>query len=1691
MSKNIKTRIQHKHDLEANWLRAPGFVPLKGELIIYDAETQDTFNTAYDVLSAELKDELGRTTPITHVRVKVGDGDRTVKELEFVDAHIIETISNIENSYATKDELLSNIDSLRTGGVYTATPETLEDVISSAHAGSTIQLTEGQYGLLKFVGKNSYPENLTIVGCDVATVAGVSITSGIISDTIASNCDISEAILAQGLTFKNIIFTGNFSQKNSRVDNLTIDSCIFTNGSNISILPESFVDTYSDERYSPAPDRGIGTIYRYPYMHVNQKNTTIKNCKIENSTATAWGGGATSAINVIGVEDITIYNNEVGGSLYNGISVGGQETADGHAIVSTGRISITRNKLSNSTSRAMNIFSIHNGEVIVAENTMDNANLNGKYSEAISVQNCKETTFTWSINGVYHQHNTYNGSAIFVNNGIEIYNTTEITNIFSNQPKTYIVSSPSKLVSVIAAAEAGATVRLTDGDYGLLELKGNESYPEDLTISGEEGVNIAGITITSGIRPEDGIQLDSVVMPKGLTLKNLTFTDNFTVLNSEISDLSIIDCRFNEDAAFICRASAFDAGGTRKGAKETMAHNVLVKNCVFDSSNTRQYGVWLQSVDGATFENNTIDGATANGILIASIYDNDKYSCGMFVARKNTISNTTSEGIKFWFLRNASVYVQDNILSSTSDTQGILANNCASTTITQAANTLNGEELTVIEQSVGSPADYIKRQIGLTAALNEKADKADLDSKMDESVLIYSGTNDADETDLNNWLENIVMPTMTDNTIRNISIRCGQIIPWPALGTIHKHANAYATIDVTTQVHGKHYTKVKNSTWLATTCETDKLNAKADKAAVDAALADKADKSDIENLGSDEMLKYEGYLDDNDPSTFNPLESGAYNWLDVKVLPTMEPGSSKKVSITIPTYVVPGFGDPVNEMVGVVYKGMPDYNGYYNVYLDLTSKERYKITAYKEGNKWSSLDFHTSEPLVYSITSESEEFLNGWLSNLIWNTPTNSLSHVSINCPEIVDDILIGSFYNIDKDNATVDLITQSTGEHYSKICLNGTWKKATKIESGSSSNAEIITNDPRSMTEKEVETWLEQDILPNMEDGSTRNILIRSSNLFDNYFGTKNDAIGVGTIYKRDSDYVVLDLVSIFSGRHITKVKSPDYPSYTDSDSGQGVWKNHMSITPYEYANAELECYTDEWDESKINNWLEGIGYDMTSNITSPSMMGYPTYIRNIEILHGPDDNRLIGVLYSHSLLDSDKTIHLTDYNTGKQYVKRRYMGVWEAMEEFGATEEENNYVTETQLQTALEGVPSYNYVMNYAVSQDQYNVEHDQKMDKTSKIFYQKSATDETELNAWLEQTIEDMWYHVDSVWIAGHIVISTPAVANGTFLMGTIYSSDPIYSSDNGYSIVIDLFARETGERYLKIKANDVWQNTVKIEAGSSGGITEEYLNEYLDEYNSSVLMRTYLNNDAFSHAHSDKLDCFPQIFTEKTSADETKLNTWLSNLADTLNSWSGGNTGTQNVYISTPSVASGQTLMGLMFLDGNNNATVNLTAVGTDERYIKVRQNGVWQNTTKIEAGSSDSVTETQLEEALNTKADAEALDAKVDKSLASYYSNNDTDETNFNAWLDARLSEMASGSVLGVKVNCYPAINGVTLFGMLYKHDTTNLYATLTLSTYAAGTFKKIKTNGTWLDTAALSDVAFTFTNGTLEIKTTF
>ena len=78
--KMFNTRIIHKHDSEANWNKAVNFIPIQGEIIVYDID--ENYN---------------------YERVKIGDGIRKVNDLPFVDVQ-----SDWNQSDSTQIDFIKN-----------------------------------------------------------------------------------------------------------------------------------------------------------------------------------------------------------------------------------------------------------------------------------------------------------------------------------------------------------------------------------------------------------------------------------------------------------------------------------------------------------------------------------------------------------------------------------------------------------------------------------------------------------------------------------------------------------------------------------------------------------------------------------------------------------------------------------------------------------------------------------------------------------------------------------------------------------------------------------------------------------------------------------------------------------------------------------------------------------------------------------------------------------------------------------------------------------------------------------------------------------------------------------------------------------------------------------------------------------------------------------------------------------------------------------------------------------------------------------------------------------------------------------------------------------------------------------------------------------------------------------------------
>ena len=127
-SKTLKTRIINKHDTEAHWNLATGFIPKEGEIIIYDPDT------TYD-----------------YSRVKVGDGETVVTALPFVD----DTVKEQLNQYISQ---IHSVNLTMQGGTV------IGSVLSSSDTAITIPTISGPTGPTGPTGPQGNPGGTGPVG---------------------------------------------------------------------------------------------------------------------------------------------------------------------------------------------------------------------------------------------------------------------------------------------------------------------------------------------------------------------------------------------------------------------------------------------------------------------------------------------------------------------------------------------------------------------------------------------------------------------------------------------------------------------------------------------------------------------------------------------------------------------------------------------------------------------------------------------------------------------------------------------------------------------------------------------------------------------------------------------------------------------------------------------------------------------------------------------------------------------------------------------------------------------------------------------------------------------------------------------------------------------------------------------------------------------------------------------------------------------------------------------------------------------------------------------------------------------------------------------------------------------------------------------------------------------------------------
>lgn len=342
---------------------------------------------------------------------------------------------------------------------------------------------------------------------------------------------------------------------------------------------------------------------------------------------------------------------------------------------------------------------------------------------------------------------------------IDIDNLEQITAL-----RVIQVNNTEELKKAIVEAVSDTTIKLRQNDinnpYDLLELTSKEkagttnhenaiSFPKNLTLEGEGNVYLAGISITSGVLDGDiqtpypntekyeaaNADISNAILSSGLTIKNIIFTNGFSLRNASIDNLSLIKCTFNEGSFINITPNAMNDcyGGdykqethafeTRHTYMKLTPRNLLIRECTFkNASGNNQHkdgnsAIYVNGVKDIVIYKNIIHGAARNGINVSGNDAWEVFSEGKISITNNTIENTGSRSIRLLTIRNATVDVIYNALRNANITdannESIKANNfITNTTFNWSNNTYNGASISVSNGGIfadytGPEVDYI------------------------------------------------------------------------------------------------------------------------------------------------------------------------------------------------------------------------------------------------------------------------------------------------------------------------------------------------------------------------------------------------------------------------------------------------------------------------------------------------------------------------------------------------------------------------------------------------------------------------------------------------------------------------------------------------------------------------------------------------------------------------------------------------------------------------------------------------------------------------------------------------------------------------------------------------------------------------------------------------------------------------
>ena len=239
--------------------------------------------------------------------------------------------------------------------------ETFNYNLAIGESDRVLFLRPGDYGYLELNNVKSFDKNLTIIGQEGVSFAGVCITSGATLDT-ANNL---EDVMPSNLTFSNVFFNNDFHVRNCSMDGITLSNCVFNGGAGVFISSNDFSSEGCDVSYFGSDcDSSAGDRLDSQYNLI--KNVNILNCTFDGEKdATLYE--RVSKIAIFDVENISIKGNEIANSLHNAIQLNSRDSKFNGI---SGAIMICDNEISNTKDRAIRLNCVKSRAIITIKDNV-------------------------------------------------------------------------------------------------------------------------------------------------------------------------------------------------------------------------------------------------------------------------------------------------------------------------------------------------------------------------------------------------------------------------------------------------------------------------------------------------------------------------------------------------------------------------------------------------------------------------------------------------------------------------------------------------------------------------------------------------------------------------------------------------------------------------------------------------------------------------------------------------------------------------------------------------------------------------------------------------------------------------------------------------------------------------------------------------------------------------------------------------------------------------------------------------------------------------------------------------------------------------------------------------------------------------------------------------------------------------